>query len=253
MKPPDLDHLYFDGQHYDMLTREFIDDIPFYSRMAKKYGQPILELACGTGRITIPLARKGWQVTGLDPTESMLTEARRKAASANVTIEWIQADCRDFELGKKFNLIFFPFNSIAVLHDSEDIAACFNCVRNHLKKNGRFIIDIFNPRFDILMRNPNERFPVTEYPDPTGSGQVVVTESNVYDRASQINYIKWHYKFGDAPEEIVEDLNLRIFFPQELDALLQLHGFEIENKFGNFDETPFVSDSPKQVVVCRKR
>ena len=253
MKPLDLNHLYFDGRHYDLQNGDYEDDIPFYVKMAETYGEPVLELACGTGRIAIPLARKGWQITGLDPTESMLTEAKRKAVSADVTIEWFQGDCRDFALGKKFNMIFFPFNSIAVLHDLEDISGCFNCVRKHLKKHGRFIIDIFNPRFDILTRNPDERFPVTEYPDPAGNGQVVVTESNVYDCATQISHIKWYYKFGDAPEEIIEDLNLRIFFPQELDALLQFHGLEIDAKYGDFDETPFVSDSQKQLVVCRKR
>ncbi len=251
MKPLSLNHLYFDGRHYDLQNGDYEDDIPFYVKMAETYGGPILELACGTGRIAIPLAQKGFQVVGLDAVPSMLEQAKKK--SQGLDIEWIDGDARDFELHKIFGLILFPFNSLAHLHDLESIAGCFTCVRKHLKADGRFIIDMFSPRLDILMRNPDERFPVTEYDDPDGRGHVVVTESNVYDRASQVNHIKWYYRIENQPEEHIEDLDMRIFFPQELDALLELHGFEIDKKYGDFSETPFDSDAEKQVIVCRKR
>ncbi|KPL18480.1 MAG: hypothetical protein AMJ92_07680 [candidate division Zixibacteria bacterium SM23_81] len=248
MRPLDCADLYSDGRHYDLQTKGFVEDIPFYLRQVQKYGQPVLELACGTGRITIPLAQKGIQITGLDVSESMLAQARRKASQKNVAVTWIRADCRDFQQNQKFRLIFIPANSITHLHDLESLETFFSCVRIHLADKGRFVIDVFNPRLDILMRDPTKRYPVAEYSDPDGQGMVTVTESNAYDAAQQINRIKWYYKTGE--EERVVENNMRVFFPQELDGLLQYYGFVIEAKYGNYDETPFESGSPKQLVVC---
>ncbi len=252
MKPIDCEHLYRDGRYYDLENEDFVDDIPFYLHQIEKYGEPVLELACGTGRITIPIAQKGIQITGLDILDSMLNHAKRKATNKGVNVEWIKADCRDFRLNKKFNLIFFPFNSIAHLHDLESIKACFSCVKEHLMDNGRFIIDFFNPSLNILTRDPTRRYPVKEYLDPDGKGQVVITENNIYDAANQINRVKWYYNIGSQSEEVVEDLNMRIFYPQELDALLYYNGFTIDTKYSNYDETPFMSASPKQLIVCHK-
>lgn len=255
MKPPDIEHLYFDGRHYDQRYKNYTQDIPFWINQARKYSGPVLELACGTGRVAIPLAKEGFLVTGIDISDSMLSEARRKSSQAGIVVEWIKADIRDFKLGKRFPLIIFPFNTICHLFDLEDLEACLSCVEGHLRPNGRFIIDVFNPRLDILLRNPEERYipPYSEYPDPDGRGTIAVTESNVYDTASQINRIKLFYKFPGQAEEIIEELNMRIYFPQELDALLKYNGFEIEAKFGNYDETPFTSAAPKQLIVCHVR
>jgi hypothetical protein len=135
------------------------------------------------------------------------------------------------------------------LHSVDDIESCFFYVKKHLKTKGRFIIDIFNPRLDILLRNPTKRCPHAAYPDPNGKGVIKVTENNTYDDAAQINKIKLYYKIGNR-EEKVEELNMRIFYPQEIDALLKYNGFTIEKKFGNYDEITFRSGSPKQIIIC---
>lgn len=249
MKPPDIEHHYYDGRHYDQRCRDLTQDIPFWLSQARKYGDPVLELACGTGRVAIPLAKEGFLVTGIDISDSMLEEARRKSSQEGINVEWIKADIRDFELGKKFSLVIFPANTICHLLELKDLEACLSCVKRHLRPNGKFIIEVFNPRLDILLRNPEERYPHSEYPDPDGKGTIVMTESNVYDPASQINRIKLFYKLPGRPEEVVEELNMRIYFPQELDALLKYNGFGIEAKFGDYDETPFASAAPKQLIV----
>jgi SAM-dependent methyltransferase len=253
MQPLDCEGLYRDGRHYDLANQGFVADIPFYLKEIRRYGEPVLELACGTGRITIPLGQQGIHMTGLDVSSSMLAHARRKSAAKGVKIEWIEADCRDFQLDRQFGTIFLPFNSIAHLHDLESVEACFSCVKRHLKAGGRFIIDIFRPDLRILQRDPTKRYPVTEYPDPDRKGSVVITESNVYDRATQVNRIKWYYRVGVDGEERVESLNMRIFYPQELEALLSYNGFRVEAKFGNYDRSEFMSDSPKQLVVSLVR
>lgn len=253
MKRIDCMQLYDDGRHYDALNKDFVKDIPFYLRQIKKYGEPVLELACGTGRITIPLAEQGIRITGLDISKPMLTHAKKKASAKGVNIEWVKADCRNFKLNKKFRVIFFPFNSIAHLHDLQSFESCFACVKRQLMPKGRFIIDIFNPRLDYFTRDPSKRYPVARYSDPDGRGMVIVSESNVYDTTTQINRIKWYYKIGKETREIVKENNMRILYPQELDALLHYNGFRIEAKFGDYDETPFTSKSPKQLIICYKR
>ena len=251
MKNSNNENLLRDGRHYDLLNKRVIDDIPFYIRQVKKYGDPVLELACGTGRVTIPLAESGINITGIDISESMLSHAQAKTKEKEVAIEWIKGDCRDFKLNKKFNLIMFPFNTIAILQELKSIESCFSSVRNHLHDNGRFIIDFFNPRLDILTKDQNERDVIAKYPDPDGKGNILVAESHFYDAASQISRVKNYYMIGDQ-KEVAVDFNMRIFYPQELDALIRYNGFTIEAKYGNYDETPFVSESPKQLIVCCK-
>ncbi len=84
---------------------------------------------------------------------------------------------------------------------------------------------------------------MAEYPDPDGNGTIVVTHHNVYDATSQINRIKLFFKLPSQTEELIVELNLRMYFPQELNALLEYNGFTIEDKFGDYEETPFVSSS----------
>jgi len=251
LTPPDCSDLYWDGRHYDLQTRTFVEDIPFYERQIGRFGQPVLELACGTGRITISLAERGIEITGLDVSESMLSRARLKAKARAARVDWILADCRQFLLNRTFRLIFIPINSITHLHRREDLDLLLARVREHLHEEGRFIIDVFNPSLDILRRDPERRFPVDEYEDPDGRGPVIITESNVYDAATQMNHITWHYCIGEEEDARVVENNMRILYPQELDELLHYNGFTVETKYGDYDQRIFQAESPKQLTVCR--
>jgi len=243
--------LYRDGRHYDALHRVLpFHDIPFYREEAKRACGPVLELACGTGRLTIPIAQAGVEIVGLDRAPSMLTRARAKAADARVNVEWIEADCRDFHLDRKFALIFMPFHSMQHLHDQASLAALFRSVRRHLAEGGRFIFDVFNPSIAILNRDPARRNVERQYEDPDGRGTVTVEQTAVYDDAAQVNRITLYFSLPNEKEFRVEQLHMRCFFPQELDLLVRGNGFEIEAKFGDFQGTPFASGSMKQVVVC---
>jgi SAM-dependent methyltransferase len=240
----------YEGRVYDAKYGDYVVDQDFWKRQAAWCGGPILELACGTGRVAIALAREGHKVTGLDLSAGMLAEARRKAGAAGLEIDWVQADCRDFSLGRKFPLVFIAFNSLTHLLTLSDLERCLACVRRHMDGGSRFIIDIFNPSLKIILRDPATRYPHATYQDPDGRGTVEITENNHYDAASQINTIHLYYHMPDGTER-TDDLVLRMFFPQELDALLKYNGLKIEAKYGDFDESPFVSDSPKQLVVAR--
>jgi SAM-dependent methyltransferase len=244
------DSVYEDPRHYDLLAQMTApDDHPFYQRMAEKHGGPALVLACGTGRVCLPLAAGDFEVSGLDVSGPMILRAMHNAHLAGAEIEFIRADCRYFKLDRKFSLILFPYNSINHLIDFQSIRACFTAVGEHLAEGGRFIIDTFNPDLKFLEKDTSGPLHVITYLDPDGKGKVVMTETSEYDCAAQVNRIVWHYEIDGQEDAVVHRMDMRIFFPQELDALLKFNGFEIEHKHGNYNESPFGPDSPHQIVV----
>jgi len=246
------DSIYFDGRHYDALWPGLHrrNELGFYKRLAEEYGEPVLELGCGTGQLTIPLAEAGIEVVGLDLAASMLERAREKAAERSIDVEWVQGDCRDFNLGRQFGIVFFPANSLLHLLHRRDLQACLAQVKAHLKLGGAFAFEIFNPSLSLLARNPDQRYPVASYTDPDGRGTVTITENNVYDTATQINHIRWYYRREGQADETTAKLDLRMLFPQEIETLLAGNGFDLCAHYGDYDETPFTSRSSRQLIVC---
>jgi SAM-dependent methyltransferase len=255
MLEPKLADIYLDGRHYDRLDRlsdHGSQDLPFWISQAKRYGDPVLELACGTGRVSVPLAQAGFRVTGIDLSEAMLQEARRKSAAAGVQVDWIQADMRALDLGQSFCLIILPANALCHLLDLSDFEACLSGVRRRLSRYGRLVVSVFVPKAELLIDQPGKRFPFAEYDDPDGRGRIVVTESYVYEPGTQIKRITTHHAIPGQDGEIEGELNMRMYYPQELDALLKYNGFVLEYKYGGFDQAPFGAHSEQQIVVCRK-
>ena len=246
-------HLYFDGRHYDQRLIRYRQDLPFWFEMAEQCGDPILELGCGTGRVAIPLAKRGHIVTGVDLSHSMLAQALRKSKAEDASVAWVMSDMRDFALKRKFPLVIATINTLCHLLTLEELEACLASVKRHLTPGGRFVIDVFNPSLDILLRDPEERYAHSEYQDLRGQGTIMVTQTNMYDAATQINRITLFYRFPDRKDEITEELKMRIYFPKELDELLIYNGFTIEEKFGDYEKTPFRPGSPKQLLVCKNR
>jgi SAM-dependent methyltransferase len=216
----------------------------FYLEEAKKSGGRVLELACGSGRLTIPIAQKGIEITGADLSGSMLETARAKARRADVDVQFVEADMRSFELPGKFSAILVPGNSLLHLFTPEDLTQCFRSVRRHLAADGRLIFDISKWDIAMLARDPRERYPVLTVND------IAIEETASYDSAQQIRHIVWYLsKPGTADYRII-DYNLRVIFPQELLLLLDAAGFRLETRYGEFTREPFQSSSPRQVCIC---
>jgi SAM-dependent methyltransferase len=243
--------LLYDGRYYDAHNYQ-LNDLPFWERLAERYGDPVLELACGTGRVACPLAERGFAVVGIDQEPAMLERLARKSRGMSSAPEAVRGDIRRFDLGRVFPLIIFPFNALCHLERPEDLADCLACVKRHLAPGGRFAIDVFNPDLDILNRPPGARFPHAEFADPDGRGPIIITQTGWYDRAAQINHLTLSYQLPGGAREIDEPLDMRVYFPQEVDALLRCNGLAIEHKYGDYDETPFATASPKQLIVCRR-
>ena len=142
--------LIYDAAIYDGLNT-FLDDLEFYKKwLPKDKEASILELCCGTGRLTIPIAKDGYTITGVDYTASMLNRAISKAREEQLSIDFVQEDIRTLDLGKKFNFIFIPFNSIHHLYKNEDLFKVLKVVKKHLQENGLFLLDCFNPNIRYI-------------------------------------------------------------------------------------------------------
>jgi SAM-dependent methyltransferase len=245
--------LYDDARCYDLIMGHYASGplLDFYQRQAARFGDPILEMACGSGRLTIPLAQAGMNILGLDISEPMLMRAEHKAAERGVRVRFMPGDIRNFDLAERFNVIFIAAQSLSHLHSREDIEECFACVRRHLTSDGRFLVELHNPSITLLSRQPGHRYTVGEYEDQESHKRLLLTEEVYYDAAKQLSFIEWYIAEGEAPEEKVLSFEMRQYFPQEIDALLVYNGFTIEEKYGDYHEAVFSSTSPKQLIICR--
>ena len=119
--------------------------IAFYTALAQETGGPVLEIACGTGRISIPIARLGFSVTGLDIVPGMIERARSK--SVGLPTRWIVGDARAFDLGKQFRFIFLTGNAFQAFLTNADQEALLQRVYAHLHDEGLFAFETRNPTF----------------------------------------------------------------------------------------------------------
>ena len=223
---------------------------PYYAELAGRAPGDILELACGTGQLTVPLASAGLRIAGLDLSEPMLSTARERAATAKVSVEYGLGDMRNFSMGRQFALIFIARNSLLHLHSTEDILAAFAMVRRHLTPGGIFAFDIFNPNVRLLARPSGERFPVFQK-ETEPFGKLSVEETTDYDPATQVGRGRWYVSAPGNPDAWVLPLQLRNIFPQELPLLLAAGGFHLTSRTEDFARTPFNSTSRLQVCLCQ--
>ncbi|MBS1796491.1 MAG: class I SAM-dependent methyltransferase [Acidobacteria bacterium] len=242
--------LYEETWLFDLVHEKAPDSeqVAFYERQIARYGQPVLELACGTGNYLVTLTESEYDIAGADKFAEMLDATREKAGTRNVETNLYNADMRSFNLPQRFNLIFVAQNALQHLKTTREALASFESVKRHLNPGGRFIVEVFNPSVELLNRDPDKRYFVGEY--RTADGWIVITTNVRYDAATQVNHIDWHYKNQYWKEEQTVSFAMRQFFPQELDALFAFAGFRIEAKYGDFDESAFTSDSPKQILVA---
>ena len=241
--------LIYDAHIYDGMNTS-LADLQFYKRwLPKNKDARILELCCGTGRLTLPIAKDGYDISGVDITSSMLEQAKVKASEGGLEVEFIEADIRTLDLPEKYDLIFIPFNSIHHLYKNEDLFKAFKVVKNHLKEGGLFLLDCFNPNIRFIVEGEKEQKEIAEYTTKDGR-EVLIKQIMRYENRTQINRIEWRY-YINGEFDSIQNLDMRLFFPQELDSYLEWNGFNIIHKFGGFEEEAFNDNSEKQIFVCQ--
>ncbi|HKN24174.1 MAG TPA: class I SAM-dependent methyltransferase [Candidatus Acidoferrum sp.] len=250
----------FIADYYDsspMVTQR-TQDVAFYCIAARKYGDPILELGCGTGRITLAIAEAGYRVVGLDISEKMLEHAVEKRAGlrreARERVHLVQGDMTKFDLGEKFRTVVIPFRPFQHLLETEQQMSCLNSVHKHLAPNGRIIVDFFQTDPE-RMHDPRflNESALIEYDLPGGRHVVLSERVAAFHRALQRNDVEMIFdvKHPDGKQErLVMAWTLRYFFRYEVEHLLARCGFRLEATYGNFDSSPLANNSPEMIFVA---
>lgn len=242
---------YADPEMYDYLYEGYQKDLHAILKWAKQ-DEPIVELACGTGRLTIPIAQKGFRIIGVDLHEGMLKRARQKAEELDLSIEFVQQDCTQLDIPVKASLAFMTGNSFQHFLTNEAQNALLQSVRKHLVEDGVFIFDTRNPILQELsvLDEYEEKFV-----DKDGN-QVIESSRDKYDHLTQILDCQTNrkvYRDGTLIAESQDGILLRYSYPQEMNRLLQENGFEIVQVYGDWDENALHARSVSMVYVVKRQ
>ena len=137
------------ARYYDIIYHELVNyegDVDFLEAVFRRYRvkpRTILDLGCGTGNHDIPLARRGYRVTGLDQSAAMLSVARKKATASRVRVRFVQADMLSFRVAKKFEAVLCMFGALGYILHPRDVVRVFRRVRAHLGPGGLFIFEFW--------------------------------------------------------------------------------------------------------------
>ena len=237
-------------------------DVPFFVGAAKESGGPVLEIGCGTGRILIPVARAGCEITGLDLSEPMLAICReklfREPADVQARAKIVAGDMRKFELGQSFRLVIAPFRCFLHLLEVKDQLDCLAAVHRHLSPGGRFILDVFDPSLETLTdkKYRQEYGDEPEFTMPDGRRVQRRSRNAAYDSAHQIvdSELIYNITYPDGrAERLVDSFPVRCIFRYEAEHLLARSGFELEAVYGGYDKSPFGAKVPGELIcVARK-
>jgi SAM-dependent methyltransferase len=248
-------------QFYDVAVPDWPGEIDFYRAMSADLdpGASILELGCGTGRVTLQLARKGLSIMGLDVSPSMLTMARGKARDLP-NLRWVEGDMRAFDLGERFALIIIPGHSFQFMLAPEDQVACLNCIRRHLAANGNLIVHLDHQNLGWLGELTQGRGTdfelVGEYRSGAIDGSVRKWRAWSYEASSQTASAvsAWEIVGQDGViRERTEGARKRLHcvFRFEMEHLLARAGFEVVALYGDFSRHELQDLSSEMIWVAR--
>lgn len=246
MHPADL---YTSPDLYDLVHQGHLKgELAFYARQAALAGDRVLELACGTGRLTWPLAALGLRLTGVDNAPAMLAVARQGPQAVPVAPRWVQADMRALPFaGAGFDVVFIGINSLGHLLTQADLNACLRGVRAALRPGGRLLLSVDNPS-PQMMDGAEHRVDWGEFPTPDGAS-VRLTEWSRFDPATQVNQRRWLFAWPNGTTR-ERQMPMRLFTPAALLALVRANRLAVLDHWGKYTGQPFHHRAAMQVVVA---
>lgn len=251
------------AEYYDYVS-EYVarDDVQFFVEMAQASGGPVLEVGCGTGRVLLPTARAGIEITGLDLSDGMLAVLRRRLAAEPSEVQGrvrlVQGDMRDFDLGQQFALATIPFRPFQHLTTIEDQIRCLTAIRHHLRPGGRLVLDLFNPSIPLLADEArfNESAPGEEVELPDGRRFYRtwrLVDRNYFTQVQQVEMLYYVTHPDGRQERAVHAFPMRWLFRFEAEHLLARCGFEVEHLYSGYDRAEYGSTYPGELIfVARK-
>ena len=237
------------ARFYDLFAER--PDETLYLELAKRFGSPMLELACGTGRITLLLAEAGYEITGIELSPEMLEIARAKLQhlpdDLQSRVSLNHGDVTKFQLDKEFAMIIIPW-SFKFLLTTDDQLACLRQVRRHLADDGVFILDLYPREVIDLGERDSE---TVEIDDATITRTFIYSTNILTQLRHTTSLIDIVYSDGRV-EHLETESIVSIIMPREADLLLKLAGFEIVEEYGGDDFSEYSIEDWKRVLVLKK-
>ncbi len=246
-------NIYDDPLLYD-LENAIVDELPILLPLVQKTGGPILDLACGTGRTTLPMAAAGFEMIGVDASEPMVARAREKALEQGLAVAFHVQDCTRLDLPLTARMATMTGHAFQEFLTNAAQDALLRSVSRHLAPGGIFVFDTRFPSRDNLQKPEGEQpwQTVTDERGWTVAASVIWS----YDAVTQIQDYIFIDRLSDgsgATEETRSLGRLRYTWPREVERLLDMHGFDLDTIYGEWDGATLAEDSYDMVVVARKR
>lgn len=241
---------YADPALYDLIYSWYDPDLAFYVDAAKAAGGPVLEVACGTGRILIPTLEAGADIQGIDLSPAMLDRLRAKAHARWLEPDVRVGDMRDFTMPRRYRLITIPFRAFLHLLTSDEQIAALRCVREHLEPGGAMILNVFFPSFTYVLEHDGKRALERAIEDPDTGDRYEIWSTPRYDRVNQIVTSEREVIGpigGPDPPVRRTGFTLRWVFRWEMELLLRAAGFNRWDVRGGFDGKPLEHESDEMV------
>ena len=241
-----------DPPNYDLEESErSAPRIAFYCDLARSVVGPALEIACGSGLVTIPIAATGLDTTGVDLARPMLEHARVKAEAQTLNIRWVEADAQSLNLGTQYQFILLTGNAFQAFLNRENQEALLASVKRHLAPNGIFAFETRNPSGHDLGTQLEEEFDQS-YISVAGY-RVSVSFKQSYDPLAQTIYWTSYRRWNDGKDNHIKETHIacRFTHPQELEALLHYNGFQVIEQYGNWNREKLSATSPSIISICK--
>jgi SAM-dependent methyltransferase len=255
----------YDGvqaRFYRQYFRGVEGDEAFYLDRARRAGGKVLELGCGDGRIALPLARAGIEVVGLERSQDMLEALERRLAAEEEAVRRrfrvVQGDMTDYDLEQEFSLVIAPYRAFQHLLTPVDQAQALVTARDHLVEGGALAFNTFDPQRDMAqqwLHGPGIWRQDSDFVDASTGNRVAVSYCRSFDVETQLMEQDLLFEESDTQGAVLAHnrgrLTLRYIFRHEMEYLLELCGFAVEELYGDFAGSPYPGWG-EQVWVARR-
>jgi cyclopropane fatty-acyl-phospholipid synthase-like methyltransferase len=239
---------------YDIEHAHFDEDLNLYANFAELCGGPLLELACGSGRLLVPLAREGYELTGVDSSASMLKLAQEALEQAGVAgqCKLVQENMGTLRLGQKFRMAFIALGSFGHVCTRQEQRQTLAAVRDHLTIGGKFILDISNADVRYMEQLSGQILHQGTWRREDGIllSHLVSPASSPTKHLLELTHFYEENRQGEAVRRTVITTHLYLFDRNEVELLLEEAGFRIIDVYGDYELGPFEHDSPRMIFIA---
>jgi len=246
------DEPYRDGLLYDLEYRDFDEDVAYYVELARALaaGRPVVELGCGTGRLTLPLARAGIDTIGVDRAGAMVDRLEEKLgtepADVAARVRIVRADYRDWAPDERVPLVLWPFNAVHHLDSTDALVAMLALIRRWVRPRGVLALDGYLPDPDLYGPDPETRHERRTFRDPRTGEPIESWEQGWWDAAARTSHVVQVYRRPGGAETRVH-LRLRMFTRDELHEAIRRAGWRLVAEYRDFGGEPPAPDALKWV------